>query len=656
MRVKMPFTAAVIFFVVALVLPFGSTQAYTPKKYSALERYEFKQTRRLIKQRKISSNQIPNILKDYPLLQYLEYADLRNNLRRASSDDILEYVEKYPDSILTGYLKKAWLKHLAKKGSWGEFDRLFVDLSTDLSVDNNLECYKTLSDFKLGNNSTALTRAKGQWMVGFSQPKSCDKVFGALYKSGQVSQNDIWNRIKLAMNGNNHSLAKYLSKKLRYKSDKKRFDLWSRVHRNPKKELKRIRYNSIGVKERDIIVYGIKRLARKNADTANQYWQQFEARMAFTPEQKLSAKSKIALHAALQYKENAVDLMREIPADKKDLNLREWSVRAALRQQDWKSVINNIGEMPKSEQQKPEWTYWNARALSQTGQRGQAVKKWDLLSQQRRYYGFLAADALGKPYKMNHDSANLKKEDFRSIYNNPGMMRASELRKVGMERWARLEWEHAAKNMNEKDRHIAAVQAMKWGWYDLAIRGANLAGADNDLVLRFPMAYRKEVERNGARNQIDPAWVMGVLRKESAFRQDARSSVGALGLMQVMPATGRSVAKKIRTPFRRSTELLDAKKNIKIGSAYLSMLLNRFDENMILATAAYNAGPGNVLRWLPDDGALPADIWVDTIPFKETRRYTQSVLSFSVVFGWRMTGQAPSLDDHMTKMVASNQG
>ena len=656
MRTKVSFSMAVIFVLVVAVLPISSANAYSPKKYSALERHEFKQTRRLIKQRKISSKQIPNVLKDYPLLPYLEYADLRNNLRRATSKDILEFVDKYPDSILAGYLKKAWLRHLANRGSWSEFDRLFVDLSTDISVDKSLECYKTLSDFKLGNNSTAITRAKNQWMVGYSQPKSCDKVFGFLYKAGDVSQKDIWNRIKLAMDGNNHSLAKFLAKKLRSRSDKKRFDLWSKVHRNPKKELKRIRYSSIGIKERDIIVHGIKRLARKDAELANQYWQQFVARMAFTSEQKLSAKSKIALHAALQYKENAVDLMREIPADKKDLSLREWSVRAALRQQDWKSVINNISDMPKVEQQKPEWVYWNARALSQTGQRGEAVKKWNLLSQQRRYYGFLAADAIGKPYKMNHDAVDPKKINMTPIYQNPAMLRASELRKVGMEKWARLEWEHAAKSMSEKDRHIAAVQALKWGWYDLAIRGANLAGADNDLVLRFPMAFRKEVERNGARNKIDPAWVMGVLRKESAFRKDARSSVGALGLMQVMPATGRSVAKKIRTPFRRSNELLNAKKNIRIGSAYLSMLLDRFDENMILATAAYNAGPGNVLKWLPEDSDLPADIWVDTIPFKETRRYTQSVLSFSVVFGWRMTGQAPSLDDHMGKMVASTQG
>lgn len=656
MRAKLSLSASVIIALITSLLSVGSVNAYSSKKYSSMERKEFKQTRRLIKQRKITSKQIPYVLKDYPLLPYLEYADIRNNLNRARSKDILQFVEKYPESILAGYLKKAWLNHLAKKGSWGEFDRLFVDLSTDIAVGKSLECYKTLSDFRLGNNSVAITQAKKQWMVGFSQPKSCDKVFGYLYKSGDVSQRDIWNRIKLAMDGNNHALAKYLAKKLRTKSDKKRFDLWSRVHRNPKKELKRIKYNSIGIKERDIIVHGIKRLARKDAELANQYWQQFVARMAFNSKQKLDAKSKIALHAALQYKENAVDLMREIPADKKDLNLREWSVRAALRQQDWKSVINNINDMPRVEQQKPEWVYWNARALSKTGQRNQAVKKWDLLSQQRRYYGFLAADAIGKPYKMNHDPVDQSNVDMDLIYKNPAMVRASELRKVGMEKWARLEWQHAAKLMTEKERHIAAVQALKWGWYDLAIRGANLAGADNDLALRFPMAFRNEVETNGARNKIDPAWVMGVLRKESAFRKDARSSVGALGLMQVMPATGRSVAKKIRTPFRRSAELLNAKKNIRIGSAYLSMLLDRFDENMILATAAYNAGPGNVLRWLPEDGDLPADIWVDTIPFKETRRYTQSVLSFSVVFGWRMTGQAPSLDDHMGKMVASTQG
>lgn len=640
---------------IGLLAPMGGVNASTSSKYSAKQRTEFKQVRRLIKQKRIAKEQIPNSLKSYPLLQYLEYSSLRNDLHKATTEEIEDYAQTYPDSILSGYLQKAWLYHLANNGNWSEFDNLYSSIGDDVGADKSLECYKTLSSINLGKKVDAKNGAKDLWMVGFSQPKSCDKVFGWLYKTGDISQKDIWKRVKLAMASNNHTLAKYLAKKLRSKNDKKRFALWSRVHRNPKYELNRIQYKSIGKKERDIIVHGIKRLAYRDAGLANMYWQKFEARMAFTPEQKGQAKSKIALHAALQYRDDAVDLMRAIPANQKDKNLREWSVRAALRQQDWKSVIENIDDFPQAEQEKPEWVYWNARALSQTGKRDKAIKKWQLLSQQRRYYGFLAADAIGQPYRMNHDPVDVNKVNLDTLHNNPGMIRASELRKVGMEKWARLEWVHAANKMTEEQQQIAAVQAMRWDWHDLAIRGANLGGADNDLVLRFPMAYRKEVEKNGVRNQIDPAWVMGVLRKESAFRWDARSPVGALGLMQVMPATGRNVARKIKTSFRRSNDLLNASKNIRIGSAYLSMLLNRFDENMILATAAYNAGPGNVLRWLPEGNALPADIWVDTIPFKETRRYTQSVLSFSVVFGWRMTGEAKSLDGQMGKIFAANQ-
>ncbi len=626
-------------------------------KYSvAKQRQEFKNTRRLIKQKRLTKENIPSSLHNYPLVQYLEYADLRNNLHKATTKDIKTYTNKYSDSILSGYLQKAWLYHLAKKGSWGEFDDLYVSNAGEVNRDKSLSCYKALSSIRLGDMHGARVRAKNLWMVGVSQPKSCDKVFEWLYKAGDVSQKDIWRRVELAMDSNNHTLAKYLAKKLYSKNSKKRFAFWSRMHRNPKSELNRVQYNRISREDRKIIVHGIKRLASRDAGLANKYWQKFEAKMAFTPAQKLQVKSKVALHAALQYRDDAVDLMRAIPAADKDKKLRDWSVRAALRQQDWKSVIENIDDLPLVEQERPEWVYWNARALSKTGNRDKAVKKWQLLSQQRRYYGFLAADAIGQPYRMNHDPVDVSKVNLNKLRNNPGMLRASELRKVGMEKWARLEWEHAARKMTEDDQQIAAVQAMKWGWHDLAIRGANLGGADNDLELRFPMAYRKEVETNGVRNQIDPAWVMGVLRKESAFRQDARSPVGALGLMQVMPATGRSVARKIKTSFRRSNDLLNASKNIRIGSAYLSMLLNRFDANMILATAAYNAGPGNVLRWLPENKALPADIWVDTIPFKETRRYTQSVLSFSVVFDWRMTGKASSLDGKMGRAIAANQG
>jgi soluble lytic murein transglycosylase len=325
-------------------------------------------------------------------------------------------------------------------------------------------------------------------------------------------------------------------------------------------------------------------------------------------------------------------------------------VRTALRQQQWSLVLSAIEQLPDQLRQANEWTYWQARALDQLGMDALAKEKMEKLATERSYYGFMAADYLGWPYRMNDSSEMLIKGDIKDLQ---GLQKLNELRAVGLDTWARREWQHMLNHLGSEQKQMAAMIAHEAGWHDLVFMTAGDTGLEDNLQLRFPTAYRETVEKAVSEHAIDPAWVMGVMRRESAFRPDARSSSGAMGLMQVMPATGRQVARTLKAPIKKINELFGVERNIEIGSAYLQSLNQRFNQNMVLATAAYNAGPHKVSQWLPPHEGLPADVWIDTIPYRETREYTRAVISYAVVFSWRLRGEVFPLRDRVGMIAMS---
>jgi soluble lytic murein transglycosylase len=244
----------------------------------------------------------------------------------------------------------------------------------------------------------------------------------------------------------------------------------------------------------------------------------------------------------------------------------------------------------------------------------------------------MAAQMLGTPYQLNHNPLLQTEADKAALAQLPAFVRIKEL--LALERYydARSEWNLAISTLTPDQIHTAAHLARDWGWYDQGIRGAISSQRWNDMQLRFPNPLPHLFEQHARNRAIDPAWAVAIARQESAFWMQARSHAGALGLMQLMPATARATAKRHNIPLKSLSLLSEPDTNIQLGTAYLSQMAERFDGNLAYASAAYNAGPSRVSQWLEARGELPLDIWIETIPFDETRNYVQNVLAFRVIY------------------------
>ena len=330
-----------------------------------------------------------------------------------------------------------------------------------------------------------------------------------------------------------------------------------------------------------------------------------------------------------------------------------WRVRQALRQQNWSAVKHQIEQMPDHIQQQNTWRYWQARALEILGKKTQALTLYQALAGERDFHGFLAAEHIGKPYALQSRSAQVAESEFDELLQHPAVIRAQELYLLGREREARGEWSLAMRGLTKRQRVVAAIFAHRLVWHDRAINTAAKAGYTDDLALRFPKVFVKSIKAEAERWSLDREWILSIGRRESTFRSDARSQVGALGVMQIMPNTGRHIARRLQEKWHADL-LLDAEHNIRWGVAYLQELSDLFDDHTVLATAAYNAGPRNVQRWLPKVD-MPADVWIETIPFKETRRYVRAILAYLMIYR-HLENKPTQLAHYMPAVPASAPG
>ena len=387
---------------------------------------------------------------------------------------------------------------------------------------------------------------------------------------------------------------------------------------------------------RELLVWGLRRLAVTDTDQALQRWDTLRTHYSFSPEQTWKLHRTLAVYAVIHDHDQARALLDSLGENSMDEDVFQWRLRLALEDHDWKDLVRWTRGTPPDDAMRLRWLYWRARALEETGDNEAARAIYGKLAEERDYYGFLAADRLGVPYNLNYLSVRKDESTWQGIMAMPAVQRARELYALDMRYRARREWHDALGRMTPHQMEIAAMIAADWGWHDRTILTLGRARAFDDLVLRFPLPYAKRLEEYANKRGLDPSWVFALTRAESAFMEDARSPTGALGLMQVMPATGRHTARSIGLRRFRARYLLDADKNITIGTAYLKQMYDRFGGNTILATAAYNAGPNQVARWLPDSGCSEPDEWIETIPYTETRKYVARILYYATIYDWRL--------------------
>jgi soluble lytic murein transglycosylase len=582
----------------------------------ALERNQISKFNRLLKQ-----------LDDYPAQPYLEYDAFRRSISRQKPQQVELFLQRYADFPFAYHARGHWLDTLARRKDWKNYLQFF-----DGRTNTRQECIYFPARLQLGQLDGLADDIGKIWMRGYSQPPQCDAPFSYYLKSHETPDEVIWARIEKAFEARRPGLARYLGKKLDPASHGI-VETWYRAYQRPEQSLKKLADASDNERTRVIIAHAVNRLARKNSLKALGSWNMIRDQFAFSTEQKRQVDLRIALSAAIQHEAEARRLLSSLDPEAMNDQAYLWLARIQLRGSDWSGLLNTINSMPEHLQQENEWQYWLSRSMEAEGQISSSMSLLDQLSEKSSYYGFLAADKLRRDYRIEQENASSSSVDEETfLADNPHMMRARELYYLDRLVDAKREWFQALRYLDQDQIKQAATLASKWQWHDSAIRTVAKTEHRSDYLLRFPMPYKQQVFQHAEARKLDPALIYGVMRRESLFDPLARSSVGALGLMQLMPSTARQVARSLGMKKPRQSDILSVENNIRFGTQYLRTVMNRFDNNVALAAAAYNAGPSNVQRWLPRDDTMSADLWVETVPYTETRNYVQAVLAYSTVF------------------------
>jgi len=590
-------------------------------------------------------NYLASQLSDYALYPYLQYEELRRRIKTAPEKDVRIFLDNYSYIPAARHIRQAWLDALMQRGQHAKFQQYY-------ERGNNVahQCFDLHTRMASRSVPDALSAIKAFWLTAQSQPKQCDPLFTWLEKQGHMTEDLIWQRIDLAMAEGNIKLAKYLAGKLSTEQVHW-FALLNSVHHTPQKILTDPDLQDDHPIARKVIAYGARRWARKDVADAAKAWQQLSEKYQFTQQDKIQVHAQIALIAAWRHHPMAPALMASLPDDIEDVEVQEWRARAALRANDWPAVLRSIVLMDIETKQALEWKYWRARALEEMGIHADAQFIYDKIARERDYYGFLAADRVQKPYEMNEKPLQFTDFEVGRILDYPPLIRARELLEAGQTYHAYQEWKFLTTGFDKKKLQIAAYIAHQWDWHHTAIFTVARAQHYDDLQLRFPQPYDDIVLKNAQKFSLGPEYVYGVMRQESAMNSLAKSHAGARGLMQLMPGTAKDVANRLNIKSPSRNALLQPKLNVQLGSKYLRLMLDKYDNQQVLATASYNAGPHRVKRWLPSGNTMPADVWVDTIPYDETRKYVRRVMAYSTVYEWKMAQKTTRLQSRMPPVL-----
>jgi len=588
-------------------------------------------------------------LTDYSLAAYLDYLLLRKKIATTPSKQINTFLNENADSFFAKRLRTHWLNTLIKQQKWQRFLTAYVAPQSA-----RLQCYRLQALINTKQQSLAFAEVPSLWLTGRSQDKACDPVFKKWRQKGLLTQDLLSQRLQLALEANQYSLASYLAKSLPdVKKQKGWVDRWQKIHQNPLSLLKQLPANNTtntaqaslardNETSRQIIKHGLERLARKSPSKSQQYWQRLQQHYQFSPQQKQEIQRYIGMRAALNRDQNALRFFGNT-ADE------PWKVRAALWQQDWEAVKESVLGLSIDKQNTSRWQYWLARSLEALGQNDLANEIYQSIVNERDYYAFLAADKLKLPYEMNNKPIPFTEAEIDQFKNRIAIKRLYEFFVLDMQLEARRQLYHLMQTLSKDELMLLASITHKWNWHNQTIAILGKARYWDALDLRFPVLFEQDMMQASKNTGIDASWLLAIARQESAFNPSARSHVGAKGLMQIMPATGKLIAKLINKPLKHTAELFKPKRNIELGSAYLKHVYDENQQNLILATASYNAGPHRVKNWLPDQ-KIDADIWIENIPFNETRKYTSNVLAYSAIFDYQRNQPISRLSQTMVNV------
>ena len=603
----------------------------------------------------------------HPLAMWVDYWQLNNRLFAAGSDEVEAFYKRWSGTYVEDRLRNDWLLELGRRRDWKGLAADYPRFR--MNDDREVSCYALLADQIDGKDVRIAARAA--WFNQRDADDGCALLGAALYDAKLLTEADAWRRARLAIDANKPKAAQQATALVSPRVGTDATDLLDKPARYLAALTPRTR------QDKELATLALMRLATNDPDaTAAALNAKWEA--ALPPELAAWAWAAVAKQAAMKLLPDAADHYQRaallaakaaIEIDWADDTLA-WKARAALRANEgkprWQQVVQAINAMNPSEQRDPTWVYWKARALltlakdstEPEAMMAQAQEMLSTLVGQLNFYGSLAAEDLGQPIALPPLPAPPTEAERQAAASVPGLARALQLIAIGLRAEGAREWNFSLRGMSDRALLAAAQLACDREVWDRCINTSDRTRGEVNMAQRFPMPFRKEMLARSRESGVDAAYMYGLIRQESRFVMDARSSVGASGLMQLMPSTARWTARKMGMPFSPDT-ITDRDVNLKIGSQYLRLVLDDFEGSQVLAAAAYNAGPNRSRRWR-EGPRLETAVWAENVPFPETREYVKKVMAnatfYAALLAQALPTHAPSLKARLGVQIGPRPG
>ena len=604
----------------------------------------------------------------HPLAAWVDYWDLSGRLARATVGEVEAFYERWPRTYVEDRLRNDWLLELGRRRDGTAFLRDWPRFK--MRDDKEVTCYGLWAQIQTGQDLQAVREAAREagreaWWAQREADDGCHQLALALFNAKHLSAKDVWHKVRLATEMNRPKVAKAAAALLGTQEER----AVALALDKPEKELnKKTPLNSDTARQVRLLALmkwassDPQGAAKRLQEPWARQWPASWAALGWAAVGKQSALKLMPEAAGAFQKAWALQQQATEPWGWSDDTLA-WAVRAALRSEQpsterWAAVLQAIEAMSASEQKDPAWVYWKARALLARSADGTASEASKVMARQLlqsiaspfTFYGKLALEELGGRLALPPAPAPLTSQERQAAAEHPGLQRALQLLSLGLRSEGVREWNFSLRGLNDRELMAAAHMACERQVWDRCINASDRTRHEVDLTQRFPMPFRDDVLRVAKEVQVDPAYLFGLIRQESRFVVDARSHVGASGLMQVMPATAKWTAKKMGLPWRPDL-LQERDTNLKLGATYLKWVLDDFGGSAALAAAAYNAGPGRPRRWR-EGPELEAAIWAENIPFNETRDYVKKVLSNATIYAALLKQDAsPSLRQRLGSSI-----
>ena len=636
------------------VAPAACAQNNDANITDAREAFRKKDRARLITTRAVA------LAANHPLAMWPDYWELGNRIGEVQQAEVNDFSARWPGTYVEDRFRNDWLLELGKRRDWVNFAAEFPRFR--MNDDREVTCYALLVDHLGGKN--VREAALATWLAQRDADDGCSLLAATLFDAKQFTTADVWRKARFAIDAGRPRAARQAAVMISVAAGSAVTELTE----NPARYMTRSA-SAVARTNAELTLLALMRMAGNDPEAASgqlsERWDRALpadlAAWAWASVAKQSA-MKLQPEAADHYQRAALSATRAgRELDWPDDTLA-WKVRAALRADNgkarWQQVMQAINAMGAAEQRDAAWVYWKARALlamagdsqDTESMRGLGRELLSGISNQVNFYAAMAAEHLGQAVHMPPRPEPLTAEERVATLQKPGLVRGLQLIALGLRSEGEREWNFTLRGMNDRELLAAAQLACDREVYKSCINTSDRTRAEIDMTQRFPTPHLKEVTMHAREIGVDVAYVYGLIRQESRFIMDARSGVGASGLMQLMPATARWTAKKIGLPYTPDL-ITDRDTNIKLGTSYLKLVLDDFGGSQALAAAAYNAGPGRPRKWR-DGPVLETAVWAENIPFPETRDYVKKVLSNGSYYAALMTGQAPSLKARLGRGVA----